>query len=70
MSRSIIDKLLTLIKDLPEDTNPDDVEEVMYHLYAKKEILKGLEDSKKENVISFVDFKKKMDEKWLRANGQ
>ena len=66
----MIEKILILIKKLPENTNPDDMEEVMYRLYAKKEILKGLEDSKKENVISFVDFKKKMDEKWLRANGQ
>lgn len=66
----MIEKILILIKKLPENTNPDDMEEVMYRLYAKKEILKGLEDSKKENVISFVNFKKKMDEKWLRANGQ
>jgi len=70
MSRSLIEKIITLIKDLPENTNPEDLEEVIYRLYAKKEILKGLEDSKKENVISFDDFKKKMDEKWLRANGQ
>jgi len=70
MNRNMIEKILILIKNLPENTNPDDMEEVMYRLYAKKEILKGLEDSKKENVISFVNFKKKMDEKWLRANGQ
>ena len=66
----MIEKILTLIKCLPENTNPDDVEEVMYRLYAKKEILKGLEDSKKGNVISFGDFKKKTDEKWLNENGQ
>jgi len=58
----MIEKILILIKKLPENTNPDDMEEVMYRLYAKKEILKGLEDSKKGNVISFVDFKKK----WMK----
>ncbi|MBY9005978.1 MAG: hypothetical protein KGD63_04400 [Candidatus Lokiarchaeota archaeon] len=66
MSRSIIEKILTMIKDLPENTSPEDMEEVMYRLYAKKEILKGLEDSRQGNVISFADFKKKMDEKWLK----
>ena len=70
MSRSLIEKILTLIKDLLENTNPDDVEEVIYSLYAKQEILRGLEDSKKGNVISFDDFKNKMDEKWLKENGQ
>jgi hypothetical protein len=65
MSRIIIEKILTLIKNLPKSTNPDDLEEIMYCLYAKKEILKGLEDNKKGNVIRFDDFKKKMDEKWL-----
>lgn len=62
----MIEKILTLIKDLPETTNPEDMEEIMYHLYAKKEVIKGLEDSRKGNVISFDDFKKKMNEKWLK----
>jgi len=70
MSRSLIEKILTLIKDLPENTNPEDLEEVIYRLYAKKEIFRGLQDSKKGNVISFDDFKNKMDEKWLKENGQ
>lgn len=66
MSRTVIEKILTLIKELPENTNPEDMEEVMYNLYSKKEVLKGLEDVKKGNVIGFDDFKKKMDEKWLK----
>ena len=66
MSRTMIEKILTLIKKLPETTNADDMEELMYRLYTKKEILKGLEDSRKGNIISFDDFKKKMDEKWLK----
>lgn len=70
MSKGMIEKILTLIKNLPENTNPEDIEEVMYQIYAKKEILKGLEDSKKGNLISFDEFKKKMDEKWLKENGQ
>ena len=66
MSRSMIEKILYLIKELPKNTNPEDMEEVMYNLYSKKEVLKGLEDSKKGNVINFDEFKKKMDEKWLK----
>lgn len=60
MSKSMIEKILALIKDLPENTNPEDMEEVMYNLYAKKEILQGLEDCRKGNVISFDEFKEKM----------
>lgn len=66
MSRTVIEKILTLIKELPESTNPEDMEEVMYNLYSKKEVLKGLEDRKKGNVMNFDEFKKKMDEKWLK----
>ena len=62
MSRTVIEKILTLIEELPESTNPDDMEEVMYNIYSKKEVLKGLEDHKEGNVISFDEFKKKMDE--------
>ena len=56
----MIEKILALIKDLPENTNPEDMEEVMYNLYAKKEILEGLEDCRKGNVISFDEFREKM----------
>jgi len=69
MSRSMIEKILYLIKELPKNTNPEDMDEVMYRLYAKKEILEGLEDSRKGNVISLDEFKKKMTEKWLKENG-
>lgn len=70
MSRSMIEKILSLIKELPKNTNPEDMDEVMYRLYAKKEILEGLEDSRNGNVISLDDFKKKMAEKWLKENGK
>lgn len=60
MSRSIIEKILTLIKELPKNTRPEDMDDVMYQLFAKKEILKGLEDSRKGNITSLDDFKKKM----------
>jgi len=70
MSRSVIEKILTLIKELPVNTNPEDMDEAMYQLFAKKEILKGLEDSKKGNNISLNEFKKKMTKKWLIENGQ
>ena len=70
MSRSMIEKILYLIKELPKNTNPEDMDEVMYRLYAKKEILEGLEDSRNGNVISLDEFKKKMAKKWLKENGK
>ncbi len=70
MSRSTIEKIINLIKELPESTRPEDMDEVMYRLYAKKEVLEGLEDSRNDRVISLEDFKKKMAEKWLKENGQ
>ncbi len=70
MSRSMIEKILTLIKELPENTKPEDMDEAMYQLFAKKEILKGLEDSKKGNIISLDEFKEKIAKKWLIENGQ
>jgi len=66
----MIEKILTLIKELPENTKSEDMDEAMYQLFAKKEILKGLEDSKKGNVISLDEFKEKMAKKWLIENGQ
>jgi len=66
----MIEKILTLIKELPENTHPEDMDEAMYQLFAKKEILKGLEDSRKGNIISLDEFKKKMAKKWLIENGQ
>ena len=65
MSRILIEKIITLIKELPENTESEDMEELIYQLYAKREILKGLEDSRKSNVISFDEFKERMDKKWL-----
>ena len=69
MSRSVIERILALIKELPENTNPEDMDEAMYSLFAKKEILKGLEDSRKGNIISLDEFKKNMAKKWLVENG-
>ena len=66
----MIEKILTLIKELPANTRPEDMDEAMYQLFAKKEILKGLEDSRKGNVISLDEFKNKMAKKLLIENGQ
>jgi hypothetical protein len=69
MSKSVIEKILTLIKKIPGNTDPEAMDELIYQLYAKREILKGLEDSRKNNVISLEEFKKDMSEKWLKENG-
>lgn len=51
-----------MIKDLPDDVSLD---EVMYHLYVKQKILRGLEDVKHDRTYSH-DQVKKMLEKWLK----
>jgi hypothetical protein len=45
------------------------MDKLIYQLYAKKEILEGLEDSRKVNVITLDELKKEMSEKWVQENG-
>ena len=56
------ENIIRMIKDLPDDVSLD---EVMYHLYVRQKILRGLEDVKHGRTYSH-DEVKKMAEKWLK----
>jgi hypothetical protein len=53
----IKEKILNLIKDLPEDTPLEDFEELIDLLYVKKQILEGLEDFKQGRSYSLEEMK-------------
>ena len=56
------ENIIEMIKNLPDDVSLDDV---MYHLYVRQKILRGLEDIKQGKTYSH-DQVKKMAEKWLK----
>ena len=47
-----------LIEDLPEETTWDDL---MYKIYVRQKIERGLKDSESGNVYSSDDLRKKLD---------
>jgi len=53
----IKEKILNLIKALPEDTPLEDFEELIDFLYVKKQILKVLEDFKQGRSYSLEEMK-------------
>jgi hypothetical protein len=59
----IKEKILNLIKDLPEDTPLEDFEELIDFLYVKKQILEGLEDFKQGRSYSLEEMKE-ISNKW------
>ncbi len=56
------ENIMQMIKGLPDDVTLD---EIMYHLYVKQKILRGLEDIKQGKTYSHEDVKK-MARKWLK----
>ncbi|MHA1254350.1 MAG: hypothetical protein ACTSPS_02000 [Promethearchaeota archaeon] len=56
------ENIIKMIRDLPDDVSLD---EVIYHLYVRREILRGLEDAKHGRTYTH-DQAKKMAEKWLK----
>ena len=56
------ESIIEMIKKLPDDVSLD---EVMYHLYVRQKILRGLEDVKHGRTYSH-DQAKKIMEKWLK----
>ena len=56
------ENILQLIKELPNDVTLDDI---MYHLYVKQKILRGLEDIKLGKIHDHEEVKK-MARKWLK----
>ena len=61
MSNNIKDEVISLIKKLPEDTT---LEEIMYHLYVKQQIMEGLQDIEQGNVYSISEIKE-MSKQWI-----
>ena len=44
MSRSEIEKIIALVEKLSEDTRPEDIDELLYHIQLKKDILEGIKE--------------------------
>ncbi len=43
------ENVMQMLKDLPDDIT---LEEIMYHLYAREKILRGLKDADEGNKVS------------------
>jgi predicted transcriptional regulator len=56
------ENIIKMIIELPDDVSLD---EIMYHLYVRQRILRGLEDAKHGRTYTH-DQAKKMAEKWLK----
>jgi len=59
----IKEKILSLIKDLPEDTTSEEIEDLIDLLYIKKQVLEGLEDFKQDRFYS-LEKMKSLSGKW------
>lgn len=59
----IKEKILSLIKDLPEDTTSEEIEDLIDLLYIKKQVLEGLEDFKQDRSYSLEEMKR-LSGKW------
>ena len=53
----IKEMISSLIKDLPDDTTPEEIEELIDILYVKKQVLEGLEDFKQNKTYSLEEMK-------------
>ena len=51
------EKILSLIKELPEDTTSEEIEELIDLLYIKKQVLEGLEDFRQDRSYSLEEMK-------------
>ncbi len=59
----IKEKIFSLIKELPEDTTSEEIEELIDLLYIKKQILEGLEDFRQDRSYSLEEMKN-LSRKW------
>ncbi len=57
MMSKIKEKILSLIKDLPEDTTSEEIEDLIDLLYIKKQVLEGLEDFRQDRSYSLGEMK-------------
>lgn len=66
MTSNLKEEIIDLIKHLPEDITLDDI---MYHLYVRKKIMKGLEELEQGKGIPHelvMENAKKRLEQWLK----
>lgn len=66
MTTNLKEEIIDLIKHLPEDATIDDI---MYHLYVRKKIMKGLEELEQGKGIPHeivMENAKKRLEQWLK----
>lgn len=61
MSKSVKDEVISLIKKLLDDIT---LEEIMYHLYVKQQIIEGLQDIEQGKVYSLEEIKE-MSKQWI-----
>ena len=59
----IKEKIFSLIKELPEDTTSEEIEELIDLLYIKKQVLEGLEDFRQNRFYSLEEMKN-LSRKW------
>ncbi len=56
------ENILHMIKELPEDST---LEDIMYHLYAREKIIRGLKDADEGRKVS-NEKAKEVIEKWFK----
>ena len=56
------ENILNMIKELPDDST---LEDIMYHLYAREKILRGLKDADEGRKVS-NEKAKEVIEKWFK----
>ena len=59
----ITEKIISLIKEIPEGTPSEEIDEMIDFLYVKKQVLEGLEDIKQGRTYSLEEMKQTT-EKW------
>ena len=59
-------KALRLIERLPDDAS---IEEIMYELYFRASVDRGLDDLDKGNTVSHEEVRRSV-AKWLRSSGR
>jgi len=61
-TEKIKDQIISFIKSLPEDVT---LEDIMYHLYVREKILRGLKEADEGKNVS-NEKAKEIIEKWLK----
>ena len=56
------ESILQMIKELPDDST---LEDIMYHLYAREKIIRGLKDADEGKLVS-NEKAKEVIEKWFK----